>query len=95
MRHFGPSNTAWQLLQYGDLRRTCRNEARHCIGATATLLKLCSALPRITCHLPMCCCRGFGTVRFSSKEDADAACTKLNNTEYEGRTITVRLDRFA
>uniref|UniRef100_A0A383WMD7 RRM domain-containing protein n=1 Tax=Tetradesmus obliquus TaxID=3088 RepID=A0A383WMD7_TETOB len=39
--------------------------------------------------------RGFGTVRFSSKEDADAACTKLNNTEYEGRTITVRLDRFA
>ncbi|KAF6262179.1 nucleic acid binding protein [Scenedesmus sp. NREL 46B-D3] len=39
--------------------------------------------------------RGFGTVRFSNKEDADAACTKLNNTEYEGRTITVRLDRFA
>jgi hypothetical protein len=40
-------------------------------------------------------CRGFGTVRFSSKEDADAACTKLNNSEYEGRVITVRLDRFA
>eukprot|EP00882_Tetradesmus_deserticola_P000937 GHRQ01001017.1.p1 GENE.GHRQ01001017.1~~GHRQ01001017.1.p1 ORF type:complete len:269 (+),score=83.22 GHRQ01001017.1:156-962(+) len=39
--------------------------------------------------------RGFGTVRFSSKEDAESACTKLNNTEYEGRTITVRLDRFA
>lgn len=40
-------------------------------------------------------CRGFGTVRFSSKEDAEAACAKLNNTDYEGRTITVRLDRFA
>lgn len=39
--------------------------------------------------------RGFGTVRFGSKEDADAACEKLNNTEYESRTITVRLDRFA
>lgn len=39
--------------------------------------------------------RGFGTVRFSSKEDAEAACAKLNNTDYEGRTITVRLDRFA
>jgi RNA recognition motif-containing protein len=34
-------------------------------------------------------------VRFSTKEDADAACEKLNNSEYEGRTITVRLDRFA
>eukprot|EP00775_Hariotina_reticulata_P004696 gene4696-4948_t len=39
--------------------------------------------------------RGFGTVRFSSKEEAEAACSKLNNTDYEGRTITVRLDRFA
>jgi RNA recognition motif-containing protein len=45
--------------------------------------------------LAVCLCRGFGTVRFGSKEEADAACTKLNNTEYEGRTITVRLDRFA
>ncbi len=41
------------------------------------------------------CCRGFGTVRFSTMEDANAACEKLNNTDLEGRTITVRLDRFA
>jgi RNA recognition motif-containing protein len=34
-------------------------------------------------------------VRFSSKDDCESACNKLNNTEYEGRTITVRLDRFA
>jgi len=39
--------------------------------------------------------RGFGTVRFTNKEDAEAACTTLNNTDLEGRTITVRLDRFA
>lgn len=39
--------------------------------------------------------RGFGTVRFQTKEDADAACNKVNNTEVEGRTITVRLDRYA
>jgi hypothetical protein len=39
--------------------------------------------------------RGFGTVRFFSKEDADTACEKLNNTDFEGRMITVRLDRFA
>lgn len=40
-------------------------------------------------------CRGFGTVRFGSKEDAESATAKVNNTEMDGRTITVRLDRFA
>lgn len=39
--------------------------------------------------------RGFGVVRFGSKEDAEAACAKLNNTQVEGRTISVRIDRFA
>jgi RNA recognition motif-containing protein len=50
-------------------------------------------LPCSSCHSTRG--RGFGTVRFASKEDAEAACNKLNNTELEGRTITVRLDRFA
>lgn len=39
--------------------------------------------------------RGFGTVRFTTREDAEAAISKLNNSEFEGRTITVRLDRYA
>jgi len=39
--------------------------------------------------------RGFGTVRFVDRGDAGRACDALNNTELEGRTITVRLDRFA
>jgi RNA recognition motif-containing protein len=39
--------------------------------------------------------RGFGTVRFATPREAEAACAKLNNTELEGRTITVRLDRYA
>jgi hypothetical protein len=39
--------------------------------------------------------RGFGTVRFLSQNDALAACAKLNNTQIEGRTISVRIDRFA
>jgi len=39
--------------------------------------------------------RGFGTVRFLSPADAAAACAKLNNTQIEGRTISVRIDRFA
>lgn len=40
-------------------------------------------------------CRGFGTVRFSTKEEAEAAADKLNNTQIGGRTVTVRIDRFA
>ncbi|PNW81973.1 hypothetical protein CHLRE_06g268600v5 [Chlamydomonas reinhardtii] len=39
--------------------------------------------------------RGFGTVRFTTKEDAATACDKLNNSQIDGRTISVRLDRFA
>lgn len=39
--------------------------------------------------------RGFGTVRFLTKEDAEAAAEKLNNTQIGGRTVTVRIDRFA
>ncbi|GFR43311.1 hypothetical protein Agub_g4378 [Astrephomene gubernaculifera] len=39
--------------------------------------------------------RGFGTVRFTTKEDAAQACEKMNNSQIDGRTISVRLDRFA
>lgn len=39
--------------------------------------------------------RGFGTVRFSTKEDAESACNKMNNSQIDGRTISVRIDRFA
>lgn len=38
--------------------------------------------------------RGFGVVRFASQEDAEAACQMHNNTQVEGRTISVRIDRF-
>jgi len=33
--------------------------------------------------------RGFGFVRFSSKDEADKALSELNNTEFDGRTIRV------
>lgn len=39
--------------------------------------------------------RGFGTVRFATKEDAVQACEKMNNSQIDGRTISVRIDRFA
>ena len=39
--------------------------------------------------------RGYGTVRFASTAAADAAIAGKNGTELEGRTLTVKLDRFA
>lgn len=39
--------------------------------------------------------RGFGTVRFLNKEDAEAAIQKLNGVELDGRALEVRLDSKA
>ena len=39
--------------------------------------------------------RGFGTVRFYKKEDAEAAIARLNGVELQGRAIEVRLDQKA
>ena len=38
--------------------------------------------------------RGYGTVRYTSKEGADAAVATLNGVEFEGRALTVKLDRY-
>lgn len=39
--------------------------------------------------------RGFGTVRYSTPEDAQGAAQIMNGAEIGGRTVTVRIDRFA
>ncbi|KAK9836303.1 hypothetical protein WJX81_003539 [Elliptochloris bilobata] len=39
--------------------------------------------------------RGFGTVRYASKEDAEQAVEQMNNAQIGGRTVTVRIDRYA
>jgi RNA recognition motif-containing protein len=39
--------------------------------------------------------RGYGTVRFTGIESANSAIEKYNGTELEGRTLTVKLDKFA
>jgi len=39
--------------------------------------------------------RGYGTVGFKTTEEAQAAIEKVHGTELEGRTLTVKLDRFA
>lgn len=38
--------------------------------------------------------RGYGTVAFNSQPEAQAGITAVHGTELEGRTLTVRLDRF-
>lgn len=37
--------------------------------------------------------QGYGLVRFTSAQDAQAAIEKFHGTELEGRTLTVRLDK--
>lgn len=39
--------------------------------------------------------RGFGTVRFLGPESAQAAVARFHQTELEGRTLAVFIDRFA
>ena len=38
--------------------------------------------------------RGYGTVRFASKEEADKAVSSLNQVDFQGRPVTIKLDRF-
>jgi RNA recognition motif-containing protein len=39
--------------------------------------------------------RGYGTVRFETQEAVQAAIQQLHGSDLEGRTLTVRLDKFA
>ena len=38
--------------------------------------------------------RGYGTVRYSSEEEASSAIATLNGADFEGRVITVRMDKY-
>ena len=38
--------------------------------------------------------RGYGTVRYGSEEEAATAIATLNGAEFEGRVITVRMDKY-
>lgn len=40
-------------------------------------------------------CRGFGIVRFPTKQAAELAVNTMNNTTIGGRVVSVRIDRFA
>ena len=39
--------------------------------------------------------KGFGTVCFTTKEEAEAAIERFHETEVEGRKISVRIDQYA
>lgn len=41
------------------------------------------------------CSRGYGTVRYETAEEAQAAIEHFNGSELEGRTLSVRLDKYA
>ena len=44
---------------------------------------------------PVLCSRGYGTVRYATPEEAAAAIEQFNGTDLEGRTLSVRLDKYA
>ncbi len=39
--------------------------------------------------------QGYGTVRFETPEAAQAAIQQYHGSDLDGRTLTVRLDKFA
>jgi len=39
--------------------------------------------------------RGYGTVRYETAEEAEAAIEHFNGSDLEGRTLSVRLDKYA
>lgn len=49
---------------------------------------------RLSCVVRARTCRGFGTVRFETPEEALASVEAMNNTEIDARVITVRIDRY-
>jgi RNA recognition motif. (a.k.a. RRM, RBD, or RNP domain) len=38
--------------------------------------------------------RGYGVVKFASKEDAQKAIELLNGHDFEGRPVSIKLDRY-
>jgi len=38
--------------------------------------------------------RGYGVVKFASKEDAQKAMELLNGHDFEGRPVSIKLDRY-
>lgn len=53
------------------------------------------ALTPAPAHLLQTHNRGFGVVRFPTEGAAMAAVEAMNNAEVGGRTVTVRIDRYA
>ena len=51
-------------------------------------------LPLVPPCLPTCS-RGYGTVRYATPEEATAAIEQFNGSDLEGRTLSVRLDKYA
>ena len=43
----------------------------------------------------LCCVQGYGTVRFTTKEDAEKAIADFHGTDLEGRALAVKIDKYA
>lgn len=52
---------------------------------------LCSRHPAAACRRV----QGYGTIVFSTPEEAAGAIEQFNGTDLEGRTLSVKLDQYA
>jgi RNA recognition motif-containing protein len=60
-----------------------------------SLLSITKPIPPAPPPPALLCSRGYGTVRYSTPEEAAAAIEQFNGTDLEGRTLSVRLDKYA
>jgi RNA recognition motif-containing protein len=86
---------------HGSQQQQMTHESRHMLTACAA-----AATWHISGHGPVHWCvlglhlvvsalQGYGTVRFETPEAVQAAIQQLHGSDLEGRTLTVRLDKFA
>lgn len=74
-------------VQDSDWRAKCCIKG---LAPLATQMLLSTKLVSLLLHL-----QGYGTVRFETPEVAQAAIQQYHGSDLDGRTLTVRLDKFA
>lgn len=79
-----------QLCSCGPAQPGSSLQWRKARGGRATV----NGMPAFAPPSPYCS-RGYGTVRYETAEEAQAAIEHFNGSELEGRTLSVRLDKYA
>jgi len=76
-------------------RSAAQLSARNALSIPHLLFLAYDPDSRMICNIRMFRVQGYGTVRFETPEAAQAAITAFHQTDLAGRTLAVRLDRYA